>query len=90
MAMNLARRDILGDTMNKLQLFFVAVSLNAYAVFRVSKQAVLLYFSAAVVVDSCLLLLLLLWWWSAVFSLLFRGYFLWRNGVGVEEGGHNS
>lgn len=41
MAMNLARRDILGDTMNKLQLFFVAVSLNAYAVFRVSMQAVL-------------------------------------------------
>ncbi|CAM9482022.1 unnamed protein product [Pylaiella littoralis] len=37
MAMNLARRDILGDTMNKLQLFFVAVSLNAYAVFRGTK-----------------------------------------------------
>lgn len=39
MAMNLARRDILGDRMNRLQLFFVPVSLNAYAVFRVSKQA---------------------------------------------------
>lgn len=38
MAMNLARRDILGDKMNRLQLFFVAVSLNAYAVFRVSKR----------------------------------------------------
>lgn len=35
MAMNLARRDILGDRMNRLQLFFVPVSLNAYAVFRV-------------------------------------------------------
>ena len=39
MAMNLARRDILGDKMNRLQLFFVAVSLNAYAVFRVSVVA---------------------------------------------------
>lgn len=39
MAMNLARRDILGDRMNRLQLFFVAVSLNAYAVFRVSTVA---------------------------------------------------
>lgn len=34
--MNLARRDILGDRVNRVQLFFVAVSLNAYAVFRVS------------------------------------------------------
>ncbi|CAM9945962.1 unnamed protein product, partial [Hapterophycus canaliculatus] len=37
MAMNLARRDILGDRMNRLQLFFVPASLNAYAVFRGTK-----------------------------------------------------
>ncbi|CAN0508984.1 unnamed protein product, partial [Laminaria digitata] len=35
-AMNLARQDILGDKMNRLQLLFLAACLNAYSVFRVS------------------------------------------------------
>ncbi|CBJ32640.1 conserved unknown protein [Ectocarpus siliculosus] len=59
MAMNLARRDILGDRMNRLQLFFVPVSLNAYAVFRLSDLSLrqhaylpgfeLLFFSSRVI-----------------------------------------
>lgn len=45
LAMNLARRDILGERMNRLQLFFVAVALNAYGVFRVSRLGLLAYHS---------------------------------------------